>query len=183
MATQFISSFEVLANPIAPGVPNVPYVQQGYFLQLSNLGAASALVGVEFIASPAFVAAKGAIKLFTNIIDQAGMPQQVPAANFLSAPVGFEMLNIPAGATWLVGVQYLLLPPPAPIVSPPTGTTPQDAAMARGVVRLEAAAGTRLMLQATTRQVFATFDAMGKVVEFDSSAYPMDLAGGPDQTF
>jgi hypothetical protein len=164
-------------------VKSVPYVQQGFFLQVSNLSAGSALLGLEFISSPAFVQNQGAIKLFTNIIDQSGMPQQYAAANFLSAPVGFESLNIPGGATWLVGVQYLLLPPPAPIVNAATGTTPQDAAMARGMVRAEAQTGTQFLMQATTRQVFATFNAGGAVVEFDSSAYPMDLIGGPLQSF
>jgi hypothetical protein len=70
-----LTSFEVPANPIAPGVPDVPYVQQGFFLQVSNLGTTSALVGIEYVASPAFVESNGAIKLFTNIIDETGMPQ------------------------------------------------------------------------------------------------------------
>ena len=183
MASKFLTSFEVLANPIAPGVKDVPYVQQGFFLQISNLSAGSALLGLEFIASPAFVQSQGAIKLFTNIIDQAGMPQQFPANSFLGAPVGFESLVIPGGATWLVGVQYLLLPPPAPVVNALTGTTPQDAAMARGMVKAEAQTGTQFLMLATARQVFTSFNALGGVVEFDSSAYPIPLIGGPQQTF
>jgi len=183
MPSKFLTSFEVLANPIAPGVPDVPYVQQGFFLQISNLGAASALISLEFIASPMFTQGQGAIKLFTNIIDQAGMPQQYQATNFLSAPVGFESLMIPGGATWLVGVQYLLLPPPPPIINAATGNTPQDAAMARGMVKAEAQAGTQLLMLATSRQVFTTYDAGGAVTGFDSSAYPIELIGGPQQMF
>lgn len=183
MASKFLTSFEVLANPIAPGVPDVPYVQQGFFLQISNLSAGSALVSLELVASPAFVAAQGAIKLFTNIIDQSGMPQQYPANAFLSAPVGFESLYIPGGATWLIGVQYLLLPPPAPVLDTGTGTTPQDVAMARGMVKADAQTGTQLLMLASTRQVFTSYDAGGAVIDFDSSAYPMDLIGGPQQTF
>lgn len=183
MASKFLTTFEVLANPIAPGVKDVPFVQQGFFLQISNLSAASALLGLEFVASPLFVASSGAIKLFANIIDQAGMPTQYPAANFLGGPVGFESLFIPGGATWLVGVQYLLIPPPLPIFNAATGTTPQNAAMARGMVKAEAQTGTQFLMLATTRQVFTSYDAAGAVVDFDSGAYPMDLIGGPLQTF
>jgi hypothetical protein len=179
MVAKTLTSFEVLANPIAPGVPDVPYVQQGFFLQVSNLGTASALVGIEYVASPSFVESNGAIKLFTNIIDETGMPQQYPSASFLSAPVGYESLNIPAGATWLVGVQYLLLPPPAPILNPATGSTPQDVAMARGMLKIDAAVGTKLLLLATVRQVFSSYKANGTLKEFDSSAYAVPLAGGP----
>jgi hypothetical protein len=183
MASKFLTSFEVLANPIAPGIKDVPYVQQGFFLQISNLSAGSALIGLEFVASPTFVANSGAIKLFTNIIDQAGIPQQYPTANFLGGPVGFESLFIPGGATWLVGVQYLLIPPPVPIVNVATGTTPQDAMMARGMVKAEAQTGTQLLMQATTRQVFTNYNAAGVVVNYDATAYPLDLIGGPLQLF
>jgi hypothetical protein len=183
MASKFLTSFEVLANPIAPGIKDVPYVQQGFFLQISNLSAGSALVGLEFLASPAFVANSGAIKLFTNIIDHTGMPQQYSTANFLSPPVGFESLNIPGGATWLVGVQFLLIPPPTPIITAATGTTPQDAAMARGMVRAEAQTGTQLLILASTRQVFTNYNTSGVVTNYDSSAYPVDLIGGPQQLF
>ncbi len=183
MASRNLTSFEVLSSPIAPGVPDVPYVQQGFFLQVTNTGPASAFLSIEYRSSPAFIESKGAIRLFTNVIDETGMPQQFPAVNFLGAPVGFEALNVPSGATWLVGVQYLLLPPPAPIIEAATGSTPQDSAMARGVVRINAAAGTTWMMLATTRQVFSTFTGAGVLVEFDSAAYPVPLLGGPEQTF
>ena len=183
MAKRNLTSFEVLSSPIAPGVPDVPYIQQGFFLQVTNLGPASAFLGIEYLASPDFVESKGAIKLFTNVIDETGMPQQFPAASFLGAPVGFEALNVPAGATWLVGVQYLLLPPPAPVLDPATGSTPQDSAMARGGVRGDAAPGPRWMMLATARQVFSTYTPAGVLVEFDSAAYPVPLLGGPEQSF
>jgi hypothetical protein len=183
MALRNLTSFEVLSSPIAPGVPDVPYVQQGFFLQVTNCGPANAFLSIEYQASPRFVESKGAVKLFTNVIDGAGMPQQFPARNFLGAPVGFEALNIPAGDTWLIGVQYLLLPPPAPIFEAATGNTPQDSAMARGIVRIDAAPGTKWMMLATTRQVFSTFTAGGVLVEFDSAAYPVPLLGGPEQSF
>ncbi len=184
MPTRNLTPFEVLSSPIAPGVPDVPYIQQGFFLQVTNMGAAPAFLGVEYVATPEFVRDRGAIKLFTNVIDATGMPQQYPAAAFLGAPVGFEALNVPAGATWLVGVQYLLLPPPAPIVDAATGATPQDSAMARGTVRVNAAAGTRWMMLATVRQVFSSFDPVtGLLKETDSTGYTVPLIGGPEQVF
>ncbi len=183
MASRNLTSFEVLSSPVAPGIPDVPYIQQGVFLQVTNMGAASAFLSVEYVSSPAFIESTGAVKLFTNVIDETGMPQQFPTVNFLGAPVGFEALNIPAGKTWLIGVQYLLLPPPAPMLTGPTGTTPQDAAMARGTIRISAAPGTQWMMLATHRQVFTTFDAMGIIKSFDSAAYPLPLLGGPEQNF
>lgn len=183
MAARNLTSFEVLSSPIAPGVPDVPYIQQGFFLQVTNMGPASAFLSIEYHASPAFVQSKGAIKLFTNVIDGTGVPQQFAAANFLGAPVGFEALNIPSMATWLIGVQYLLLPPPAPISDLATGDTPQDSGMARGVVRIDAAPGTEWMMLATTRQVFSSFGPGGVLIEFDSTAYAVPLLGGPEQNF
>ena len=183
MATRNLTSFEILSNPIAPGVPDVPYIQQGFFLQVTNTGAASAFLTVQYKGSPAFVESAGAVKLFTNVIDETGMPQQYPADSFLSAPVGFEGLNVPAGATWLLGVQYLLLPPPAFTLGATTGSTPQDTATARGVIKIDAAPGTRWMMLATTRQVFTTYTAMGTLNSIDSAAYSVPLLGGPEQTF
>lgn len=183
MPTRLLSSFEVLASPIAPGVPDVPYIQQGFFLQVTNLGAASAILSLEYRPSPAFVETDGAIKLFTNIIDEAGTPQQYPINAFLSAPVGYEALNIPAGGTWLIGVQYLLLPPPPVIFDPATGTTPQDSFTTRGVVQATAVAGARFAVLATHRQVFSTFDGAGALVETDSTAYALPTVGGPEVVF
>jgi hypothetical protein len=183
MSTKNITTFEVLCNPVAPGVANVPAVQQGFFLQIGNLGTSSALVSIEYLSSPAFVDSKGAIKLFTNIVDESGTPQQYPNAAFLSAPVGYEGLNIPAGATWLVGVQYLLLPPPAPILTAATGGTPQDQQQARGMVKITAAAGTKLMVLATVRQVFSNYSTTGTLLDIAEGAYSVPLVGGPELTF
>ena len=183
MPTRNLTPFEVLASPIAPGVPDVPYIQQGFFLQVTNMGPAPAFLALEYLSSPRFVAFSGAIKLFTNVIDGTGMPQQYPSEGFLSGPVGFEGLNIPPGATWLMGVQYLLLPPPPVIITGPGGNTPQDNAMARGIVRATAAAGTQWMMLATVRQVFSTYGPGPTLIETDSTAYSVPLIGGPEQVF
>jgi len=184
MAARNLTPFEVIATPIAPGVPNVPYVQQGFFLQVTNMGAGSAFLSVEYLATPEFVASRNGVRLFTNVIDHTGASQQYPAAAFLGAPVGYEALNIPAGATWLIGVQYLLIPGPGgPLLTGPTGDTPQDMAMARGVLRVDAAPGTQWMMLATTRQVFSTYGPGFVLQEFDEAAYAVPLVGGPEQNF
>ena len=183
MPTKLLTSFEILCSPIAPGVPDVPYVQQGFFLQVTNLGAQTAFLSIEYVATPEFIESQGGIKLFTNIIDDAGRPQQYPAGAFLSAPVGYEALNIPAGSTWLAGVQYLLLTPPPFQTSPVTGATPQDAFRTRGMVRATAAAGTSWLVLASIRQVFSTFNASGGLVETDSAAYSVPIVGGPELVF
>ncbi|MEI7446388.1 MAG: hypothetical protein WCK28_15975 [Burkholderiales bacterium] len=176
MPTKALTSFEVLSSPIAP-VPGVPYSQQGFFLQITNLDSKSALIGIEYQASPAFVDAQGPIKLLANVIDEFGAPQQYPTEAFLGGPVGFDALNIPAGKTWLVGVQYLLLPN-APLTEPP-----MDAFTTRGVVLAHAASGAKFMILATVRQVFSTFTPTGGLVETDSTAYSVAIQGGPEVLF
>jgi hypothetical protein len=183
MSLKTVASFEILASPVAPGLPDVPYVQQGVFLQITNLSTASTLVSLEYAASPAFVASSGAVKLFTNFIDQSGTPQQYPTSDFLGGPVGFKALDIPAGATWLVGAQYLLVPPPAPKLTPATGATPQDNAEARGVISLEASPGTKLLVLATIRQVFQNYDKTGKLIDITEGAYAIPLVNGPIYNF
>ncbi len=183
MAFKTLTSFEILANPVAPGLANVPYVQQGFFVQVSNLGSASSLVSLEYRANPAFIASKGAVKLFTNVIDGSGVPQQYPAADFLTPGPGFEAQDIPAGATWLFGVQYLLVPPPAPIITPATGGTPQDSVLTRGFLRVNASAGSTLLLLATIRQVFNNFSSTGTLLDQAEGAYAVPLVGGPEHSF
>jgi hypothetical protein len=183
MASKILTSFEVLANPTAPGIADVPYVQQGFFLQVSNLGGASTFVTAEYRASPAFVAAKGAVRLFANVIDESGVPQQYPTAEFLAPAVGFKALDIPAGATWLIGVQYLLIPPPPPILTPATGGTPQDSVLTRGFLSVDAAAGSKLLLLATIRQVFNNYSPAGALLDIAEGAYAVPIVGGPLQNF
>jgi hypothetical protein len=183
MPSKVLTTFEVLANPIAPGVPDIAYVQQGFFLQITNVSANPTSVEVLFQDTPAFVASKGAIKLAANIIDQTAKISPYPTANFLAAPVGFAATAIPPMSTFLFGVQYLLLPPPPPILTPATGATPQDYAEARGVVSVVAPAGATLVMLATTRQVFTNYSAANTVLDISEGAYSNPLIGGPMHTF
>jgi hypothetical protein len=47
----------------------------------------------------------------------------------------------------------------------------------------DGAVGTKLLLLATVRQVFSSYKANGTLKEFDSSAYTVPLAGGPQLQF
>ncbi len=183
MLHKTLTSFEVLAQPVAPGIANVPFAQQGSFLQVSNLDTKPVEIGVEYVGTPAFVTANGAVKLFCNITNQTGVADQYPTATFLTAPVGFKAQMIPAGATWLFGVQYLLVPPPAPITTPGTGGTPQNSVDARGVISLSAKAGSRLLVAATIRQVFNNYSPAGVLIDIAEGAYSLPLVGGPEQVF
>jgi hypothetical protein len=178
MPKKTITSYEVLGQKIAP-VPNVPYITQGAFLQISNLEANPARVDVLYTGTPPFVAASGAVSLFTNYIDQTGLANATsyPVAEFLAAPVGFKGLTIPGRSTWLFGVQYLLAPGAA---------VPAVGVDARGFIQLEAAHGSKLLVLATTRQVFTNFSAdgpPGTVTDLAESAYAVPLFGGPEVTF
>ena len=175
MAFKTIASFEVLAQPIAP-VPNVPFIQQGAFLQVSNLGPHNATVDLRYIGTPAFVVPPNPISLFTNYITQTGNANATsyPVATFLAAPVGFKALTIPPHATWLFGVQNILFPPNA--------TPPAQGVDARGYIEIDATAGSKLLILATTRQVFSNF-ANGQLLDIAESAYPVPLATGPEVTF
>jgi hypothetical protein len=182
MPVKSLCSFEVLAQPVAPGVADIPYAQQGFFTQITNLGSAAASVQLLYNSTPAFVVQNGAVKLLVNQIDGTGTITQISPAFFIEPPVGFTV-NIPAAATWLIGVQYLLLPPPAPTTTPAGGSTPQDSQAARGLFEISAATGTNLLVQATIRQVFYNYGPSGALLNYAEGAYALPLIGGPQQQF
>jgi len=179
MAFKTIASYEVLAQPIAP-IPNVPYAQQGSFLQISNLDAAAKTIDIEYVGTPVFQAMSGSapstVALFVNMIDQTGAITAYNVNEFLIAPVGFKGIPIPGHATFLFGVQYIL-----------TGTTPAAPGIeARGFIRLQGPAGAKLLVLATTRQVFKNYASdgpPGTVTDIAESAYPVPLVGGPEVSF
>lgn len=174
-----ITSFEVLAQPLVPGVPDVPYVQQGSFFQIANLSPGALAISLNFNATPAFVAQAGSVSLFTNYIDNNGNVTQYPTSTFLAAPVGFAQISIPAGATYIFGVQYVVNPGQSSLA----GGTPQDGLGTRGTVTLLTSNGGLLLVLATIRQVFTNFDASGNVTNLSEAAYSVPLVGGPLQQF
>jgi hypothetical protein len=175
MSTQLVTSFEVLAQPIAPGVPAIPYVEQGSFLQITNLGSAAAEVQSFYVPSPAFVASNGAIVLTTNYIDGNGKIKAIPSASFLETPVGFGAVSIPVGATFLFGVQY---------VQTAASPNPALSQAARGIISLSAPAGTKLLVLPTIRQVFTNYNATTLAIEdVAEAAYAVPTVGGPVISF
>ena len=175
-----ITSFEVLAQPLVPGVPNVPYVQQGSFFQITNLSPATQSLNLNFNATPAFVARSGNVSLFTNFIDNLGNVTQYPPNIFLQPPVGFAQIPIPSNGTFIFGVQYVITPGQSQNL---VGSTPQDGLGARGFVTLVASTGASFLVSATIRQVFTNFTAQGAVSNLSEAAYALPLVNGPLQKF
>lgn len=175
-----ITSFEVLAQPLVPGLPDIPYVQQGSFYQISNLSPGGVTINLNFNATPAFVAQSGSVSLFTNYIDNNGNVTQYPVSTFLQPAVGFAGITIPAGGTFIFGVQYVLGQGQSENLA---GSTPQDGLGTRGTVTLLAPNGALLLVLATIRQVFTNFDASGNVTNLSEAAYSVPLVGGPLQQF
>jgi hypothetical protein len=175
MASSGVVAFEVLAQPVVPGVPNVPYVQQGSFLQITNIIGQPLQVGLTYYPSPAFVPAFGAVALFANYIDNNGNVTQVPASTFI-AQRGFQKVSIPYLGTFIFGVQYIIKPTSSTKM---VGTTPQDGVAARGVISVNASADMRISPLPTIRQVFSNFNSSGGLLNISESAYavPFDTLG------
>ncbi len=178
MAFKNLTSFEILAARLAP-IPNVPFVQQGFFLQISNLETHAITVDLEYVASPAFVAASGPYQLTADIIKEDGVPPTaaqiaLDTTNFLTGPVGFKGQALPPKGTWLFGAQYLLVAPPVP--------EPSVDVEARGYVRLKASSGSKVLVLATIRQVFNNYSG-GLLSDVAEAAYSIPLVGGPELSF
>jgi hypothetical protein len=201
MAFKKVSSFEILCQPIAPGIPNVPYVQQGYFVQVTNTGASAIKVSIQYISTPDFVASvpspvsspfgpvPAAITLFADFINASGKPGNYPLADFLPPPVtpGFKSTSpalaaIDPGKTFLFGVQYLLNTGNATMTGF-SGSTPQDTIAARGYAQIEAPAGSTILVLATIRQFFSNYGPNGTILDFSEGAYAPPLLEGPALSF
>lgn len=199
MAFKLVSSFEVLSQPIAPGLQNVPYVQQGYFIQVTNLGGAAIKPTIEYVSTPAFTASvaspvkspfgpvPAAISLFADLIDQTGTPlaYSVPA-NFLPGVAGFKGATLPAAippqGSFLFGVQYILNTSNATFTTG-SGATPQDTVEGRGYARIEAPAGSKILVLATIRQLFSNYGPNNTLLDFADGAYTPPLVDGPLLSF
>lgn len=176
-----VTSFEVISQPIVPGVPDLPYVQQGSFLQLTNVGTAPAQVTVGYTATPAFVVSSGAVILAANFIDNTGNVTMFPASSFILNPVGFTAVTIPPNGTFIFGVQYLLNPGAAAegLEIERVGSTPQSGVGTRGIVTLTGTPGARFAALATIRQVFNNYDSGGNLMDVSEAAYSVPIVGGP----
>ncbi|GAB0118907.1 hypothetical protein [Acidisoma sp. 7E03] len=175
MANYGIISFEVLAQPVVPGVPNVPYVQQGSFVQITNINGQAFTVSLTYFPSPRFVPTSGAVALFANYIDNTGNVTQVPATTFITQR-GFQNVSIPSLGAFIFGVQYIIKPTSATQLA---GTTPQDGVAARGVLSVAASADMRISPLPTIRQVFTNYSSTGAVLNTSEAAYavPFETLG------
>jgi hypothetical protein len=201
MAFQPVSSFEILSQPIAPLAPDVPYVQQGYFIQVSNAGGAPIKPSIRYKPSPAFVASvpspfspgfpgnnPAVINLFADYIDATGKANDYPltAPDFLAPPfIGFKAATLPAinpGETFLFGVQYLLNTAAASF-SAASGGTPQDSVESRGYAEIDVAGPASVYVLATVRQVFTNYGPNGTILDFADGAYAPPLISGTKLTF
>ncbi|HQT45866.1 MAG TPA: hypothetical protein PLY97_01475 [Acidocella sp.] len=167
--------FEVLSQPIVPGIPNVPYVQQGTFVQIANTTNSAAVVSLIYYAGPNFVASSGAVTLFANYIDNNGQVTQVPAQTFI-AQRGFVNVSIPSLATYIFGVQYVIVPGQSNNL---LGATPQDGLATRGFIFLQSAANALVPPLGTIRQVFTNFNTGGGVQDVSEAAYPVPFTPYP----
>jgi hypothetical protein len=168
---QTIAQYEILAQPVAP-VQNVPYIQQGFFVQVANLQTTLALVTLNFQSTPPISNSPIApIRIFADYITNDGNPVFYNA--FFSPPVGFSAIPVPANGSVIFGVQYVYNPQ---TTSPELlGTTPQQSASSRGIVTFSANLAGRYGILPTIRQVFTTFDSNLNPVGFSSSAYAVPL--------
>jgi hypothetical protein len=173
-----IASFEILAQPIVPGVPNVPYVQQGSFFQITNIVANPLIVNLYYYPSPAFVASSGAVSLFVNYIDNNGTVTQIPAATFI-AQGGIFNISIPQLSTFIFGVQYIITPGQSTQL---VGSTPQDSLATRGIIFLDASADPVISPVPTIRQVFNNYDTAGNLLDISESAYAVPYEKYPSST-
>ncbi len=55
--------------------------------------------------------------------------------------------------------------------------------LTRGFLRVNAGAGSKLLLLATIRQVFNNFSSTGTLLDQAEGAYAVPLVGGPEQSF
>jgi hypothetical protein len=201
MAFQPVSSFEILSQPIAPLAPDVPYVQQGYFIQVTNAGGAAIKPSIKYIPSPAFVASvlspfspgfgpkPATINLFADYIDATGKANDypLPAPDFLGPPfIGFKAATLPKainpGETFLFGVQYILNTAAATYTAT-SGGTPQDSIETRGYAEIDVAAPAKLYVLATVRQLFTNYGPNGTILDFADGAYAPPLISGTTLTF
>jgi len=195
----YLTSFEVLAQPLVPGL-QTPFVQQGTFIQVSNLSTTACAISLNFTPSPAFVAAD----LVVDYVDNSGNVTNYGASTFLDSPIGFNSITIPGGGTYIFGVQYTPpaatptptptptpsptptpapTPPPTPTPTPPPTSTPESGVAVRGYVTLTAPVGTSLLVAATIRQVFFNYTVDKILLDVSEAAYALPLTNGPLQQF
>ena len=101
-----------------------------------------------------------------DLLDRIDDPAAPPPSN--AVPGGIAVSQAAAAAAAL---------------TPAMGGTPQDSALTRGFLRVDAASGSKLLLLATIRQVFNNLSAAGMLLDQAEGAYAVPLVGGPEHSF
>ena len=176
-AGSYTVPFEILGEPIVPGLTQVPLVLQGTFIQITNTAASgSATIQLRYIPTVPFVVAPpgGKIKLAANLVnynlsifDYTSFFQNTPAGPTIT-------LVIPTNQTLIIGVQYVATGLSA--VSQSVAIT--EAAGNRGIVRLTPQAGSTFLATATVRQFFVS-QTGNPLVPIAAAAYSVPIGGGP----
>ena len=170
----FVSSYEVLSQPLIPDNVNVPYVTQGVFVQISNTNANEPLsIAMQFNYGQPFVANndpddpdKATIKLMIEYINENGDSVPYSIDNFLMHQS--LQLDIAANSTYILGIQYIL---GQAILLENLGTTPTNSLASRGQLIISADGLEDNQILVTTRQFFTTYDSSSKVSGMTASAY------------
>jgi hypothetical protein len=163
--------FEVLSQPIVPGIPGVPYVEQGSFIQVSNTSSSAVGVRVAYAPNQPFVPTTGAVKLFVNYIDNTGKVTMVNPAQFAQQN-GFPTVSIPSTKTFIFGVQYVIVPGQSQSL---IAGIPQDSVATRGFAAVLGYASPAITPLSTIRQVFTNYSSSGEVTSTNSSAYAVPV--------
>ncbi|WP_018263729.1 hypothetical protein [Methylobacterium sp. WSM2598] len=169
--------FEVLGEPIVPGLTQVPLVLQGIFIQITNTSAVgSATLQLTYLPTVPFVVAPpgGKIQLAANLIgSDLSISNITPEfANRPGRPTFGR--TIPPGGTIIVGVEYVA----TGLGLASQGVAATESAANRGSVLLQVNAGTPLLVTATIRQYFVS-QTGNPLVPIAAAAYSVAIPGGP----
>lgn len=169
--------FEILGEPIVPGLTQVPLVLQGTFIQITNTASSgSAQIQLRYLPTVPFVLAPsgGKIKLAANLVNYDLRILDF-TSYFQNTPAGPNIyLTIPANQTLIIGLQYVATG--LALASQSVAIT--EAAGNRGFVQLTPSSGATFLVTATVRQFFVSQQG-SPLVPIAAAAYSVPIGGGP----
>ncbi len=171
----YLSSFEILAENLVPSnilppTAENPFALQGYFVQISLVGAPSALFNVIFQETTDFKQGAGQAALQAQIIGADGTVTLYPNF-FASTGRGFLSQKLAAGQTVIYGVQAL------PGLNA-ADAIPQGGTGWRGTVRIEGQSLGSLIATPTQRLVYYNGTDITKADVIDAVVYPVPTFSG-----
>ncbi|WP_375466204.1 hypothetical protein [uncultured Methylobacterium sp.] len=168
------SPFEILGESIVPGLTNVPAVLQGTFIQATNLGNDLQSLFLFYVPTAPFVFGPSSNKvvLGANFIDD-----NLKIFDFTSdfRTQRYLSIRIPAGKTFIVGLQYFINPNAALTAPTPVGS---EAMGNRGIIQLLPSGAGKFLVTATVRQNFIR-SLSNPTDIISSTAYSVPISTGP----